>query len=59
MMLEELVSAPLDPTQQPSIRYRVTAQGYGAAAESTAASVASDNTVKAHARVMLQTIVQR
>jgi type IV pilus assembly protein PilX len=58
-LLEELVIPPLDPSDPPTLRYRITAQGYGAAAESTAATITDDETVIAHARVMLQTIVQR
>lgn len=58
-LLEELVIPPLDPSEPPTIRHRVTAQGYGAAAESMAASISADATVTAHARAMLQTVVQR
>ena len=58
-LLEELVIPPLDPSEPPTIRHRITAQGYGAAAESTAATIADDETITAHARVMLQTVVQR
>lgn len=52
-MLEELIIAPLDPSDPPIMRYRITSQGYGAA------FTTDSGVVKPHARVMLQTIVQR
>ncbi len=55
-MLEEIVVSPLDvgSSDPPTTRYRITAQGYGAAA-----TTESDGTTTPHARIMLQTIIQR
>lgn len=59
-MIEELVTAPLDPTEAPDIRYRSTAQGYGIAATNQAGSGTDpDKAVNTLARVMLQTIYKR
>lgn len=60
-MIEELVTAPLDPTEAPDIRYRSTAQGYGIAATNQASSSGTDpdKAVNTLARVMLQTIYKR
>lgn len=53
-MIEELVVPSLDPSEPPSTRYRITAQGYGAAA-----TTESDGTITPHARVMLQSVVKK
>lgn len=59
-MIEELVIPPLDPSEPPTIRHRVTAQGYGASANNVVTDVRNDETIQnPHARAMLQTIVQR
>ena len=55
-MIEEIVISPLDigSSDPPTTRYRITAQGYGAAA-----TTESGGTITPHARIMLQTIIQR
>lgn len=53
-MIEEILIPSLDPTVPPGTRYRITAQGYGAAA-----TTESDGTLTSHARVMLQSIIQK
>ena len=53
-MIEELVIPSLDPSEPPSTRYRITAQGYGAAA-----TTESDGTITPHARVMLQSVIKK
>lgn len=51
-MIEEIVVPSID-LSEPTMRYRVTSQGYGAA------STTESGTVRPHARVMLQSIIRR
>ena len=52
-LIEEIVVPNLDPSIEPTTRYRITSQGYGVA------STTESSIVRPLARIMLQSIVRR
>jgi len=60
-MAEEIAIPPLDPTEPPDIRYRITAQGYGGAAtnQPSGSGRCQDTNVSTLARVMLQSTYKK